>query len=77
MRSVIPKRLLQLMPMILAVILLLGDAKPARADIACFQNLHGCYMRAASADTYWGMWLMGMDCELAFTDCTRRALIGR
>ncbi|MBI3493711.1 MAG: hypothetical protein HY047_18335 [Acidobacteria bacterium] len=35
------------------------------------------YMRAAGADSWWSMWLMGLDCELAFTDCTRRAVIGR
>lgn len=76
MRSVL-KRLLQLVPVALAVAMLMGNATPARAEVSCFRDLNACYVRAAFADTYWAMWLMGMDCELGFTDCTRRALIGR
>ncbi|MBI3400139.1 MAG: hypothetical protein HY048_01865 [Acidobacteria bacterium] len=77
MRFIVPKRLVQLAPAFLAALVFLSDARPARADITCFQDLRGCYVRAASADSWFGMWLMGMDCELAFTDCTRRAIVGR
>ena len=76
MRSVL-KRLLHLAPVWLAIAFLLSDAKPARAEVTCFQDLRACYFRAALADSYWGAWLMGMDCELGLTECTRRAIFGR
>ena len=59
------------------VLVVLGIGKPARADITCFQNLRDCYGRAATRENWVDMWLAGLDCELDFTDCTRRALIGR
>lgn len=77
MWSTLVKRLVHLGPFALALLVLLGDAKPARADVRCFQDLRECYGRAAGRDSYWDMWLAGMDCELTFTDCTRRAIIGR
>jgi hypothetical protein len=69
-------RLLQLAPAIVAAVLLLGTSRPASA-FECFQNLAKCYARAGTIDDWGGRWLMGLDCELDFTDCTRRALIGR
>lgn len=69
------KRVLQLAPAIVAVALLLGTSRPAAA--ACFQGLAQCYQRAAGASSWGWMWLAGLDCELDFTDCTRRAIIGR
>ena len=68
--------MLQLAPAILAVALLLGVSRPAAAG-ACFTNLAHCYMRAAAMDGWGWMWLAGLDCELDFTDCARRSLIGR
>jgi len=59
------------------VLIVLGVGKPARANITCFQDLRDCYGRAATRENWVDMWLAGLDCELAFTDCTRRALIGR
>ena len=76
MASSFARRLLHLAPVIGALVFLLADARPAQA-VTCFQDLRLCYFGAAMADTYWSMWSMGMDCELGFTDCTRRAIIGR
>ena len=77
MASTFMQRLLHIAPIIGAMVFLLSDVRPARAEITCFQDLRACYVRSAFADSYWSMWLMGMDCELGFTDCTRRAIIGR
>jgi hypothetical protein len=70
------KRLLQMTPIVLAMLIVFSDAQPARAA-SCFQDLRDCYGRASRADGFWQMWAMGLDCELTLTDCTRRALIGR
>ena len=77
MASTFTRRLLHLAPIIGALVFLLSDARPAQAEVTCFRELRACYFRSAMADTYWSMWSMGMDCELGFTDCTRRAIIGR
>lgn len=77
MASIFTRRLLHLAPVIGALVFLLSNAQPARAEVSCFRDLRSCYVRAAQTDSYWSMWLMGMDCELGFTDCTRRAIIGR
>jgi hypothetical protein len=77
MASTFTRRLLHLAPVIAALVFLLTGASPARAEVACFQNLRSCYFRAAMAGTYWSMWSVGLDCELSFTDCARRAIIGR
>src|ERR1035437_1412828 len=76
MASSLARRLLHVAPVIGVLAFLLSDARPAQA-LMCFQDLRVCYYRAAVEDTYWAMWYQGMDCELTFTDCTRRALIGR
>jgi hypothetical protein len=58
-------------------LLVFSDAKPAQAA-SCFADLRDCYGRAATRDGgVWDMWAAGLDCELTFTDCTRRAIIGR
>lgn len=77
MWSVWAKRLLTLAPIIAAFVVVLGSSAPAHADIACFQGLRDCYFQAASRHSFWDLWLTGLDCELAFVDCTRRALVGR
>ncbi len=69
------KRVLQLAPAIVAAALLLGASRQAEAG--CFQNLAHCYQEAAKMDGWGWMWLAGLDCELDFTDCTRRSIIGR
>ncbi len=70
------KWVLRLAPGIVAVAPLLGESRPASAG-ECFQNLARCFQRAAAMRSYGWMWLAGLDCELDFTDCTRRMLIGR
>lgn len=70
------KRLAHLVPVLAVAVLVLADARPASAG--CFMGLKSCYYRVAAAHTDWlDLWLAGMDCELDFTDCVRRAIIGR
>lgn len=77
MWSVWVKRLLTFAPVIAVLVVVLGSSKPAHADFMCFQNLSDCYFRAAARHSIWDLWLAGLDCELTFADCTRRAVIGR
>lgn len=74
MRSVVPKRLLQVVPLVFAVMLLLSDAKPAMAA-TCFQDLAVCYQDAASRGSWGEMWLAGLDCELTFAGCVADAIV--
>ena len=77
MVSFLSKRMLGLAPILfLVLVMLAGNAKPAHA-FRCFEDLAACYQMAATRSTWFGVWLTGMDCELDFTDCTRRAIIGR
>jgi hypothetical protein len=76
MASTFARRLLHLAPIIGALVFLLADPRPAQA-VMCFQDLNACYYKAAITDSYWSMWFTGLDCELGFVDCTRRAIIGR
>ena len=70
------KRLAQLVPVLAVAVMVLADARPASAG--CFIGLRSCYYRVASASTdMYELWLAGLDCELEFTDCVRRAIIGR
>jgi len=55
----------------------LGHSAPVRAGFTCAEDLRACYFRAALADTWSSMWAMGIDCELDFTDCARRAILGQ
>lgn len=71
------RNVLAALPIALAVLFVLGESSPARAEANCFINLRDCYFKAANADSWINMWLIGMDCELDFTDCTRRAVLGR
>lgn len=70
-------RIVGVLPVALALLFVLGGSMPASAEINCFMNLRSCYFRAANADTWGSMWLIGLDCELDFTDCARRAIVGR
>ncbi len=69
--------LVRLVPIALAIVIVLASTRTASAQIACFQNLANCYQRAAARDGWGDRWLAGLDCELEFIDCTRRAIIGR
>jgi 4-amino-4-deoxy-L-arabinose transferase-like glycosyltransferase len=63
---------------LLGAIVLLGFiAVPRPAMAGCTTNLLDCYYRAAKVDDFWYRWASGLDCELSYTDCVRRALIGR
>ena len=55
----------------------LVSAFPAPALAGCFEDLANCYYRAATRSSWGSRWLAGMDCELEFVNCTRKAIIGR
>ena len=64
--------------MLLTVVVLAGFAAAPRPAMAgCTTDLADCYGRAAGIDSFWYRWASGIDCELAYTDCVRRRLIGR
>ncbi|MGE5246380.1 MAG: hypothetical protein ACM3SQ_19315 [Betaproteobacteria bacterium] len=77
MSRTLTTRLLSLVPALLAAVLLLGTGRPAAANITCFQDLRDCYLKAAGRADWASRSLAGADCELAFIDCTRRAIFGR
>ena len=70
-------RFVRFAPALALAAMLLGHAQPASATVSCFTTLHQCYYQAALKEDWMTMWLAGLDCELDFTDCTRRAIIGR
>ena len=51
-------------------------AVPRSAMAGCTTDLADCYGRAARVDGFWYRAATGLDCELDFTDCVRRRLIG-
>jgi len=56
---------------------LLAVPQQARADEdGCTVTLLGCYEKAAKIDSFWYRWAAGLDCELEFTGCVRRTLMG-
>jgi hypothetical protein len=69
-------RFLRLLPVVAAILFVLSSSRPAAAA-GCFVNLRTCYYAAANAMDWLDLWLMGLDCELDFTDCMRREIIGR
>jgi hypothetical protein len=60
--------------LVLTGLMLLVDARAARAG--CVMDLWTCYHRAARYDTWWERTFAGIDCELDFTECTRRKIGG-
>ncbi len=64
----------KVMPILALVLLgLTADSRPASAE-DCFINLRDCYGRAALASGWGEVWLRGLDCEVTFIGCLRRAL---
>jgi hypothetical protein len=66
--------------MLLALVVLVGFAsapRPAMAQARCTGDLNDCYIAAAKVDSFWYRWAAGLDCELNYTDCVRRRIIGR
>ena len=58
-----------------AILLVLGSETPAQAEEQhCFESLRDCYGRAAGRDGFWDRTAAGLDCELTFVDCVRRAV---
>jgi hypothetical protein len=63
---------------LLALVVLAGfAAAPTPAIAGCTTDLGDCYIRAAKIDSFWYRWASGLDCELDYTDCVRRRIIGR
>ncbi len=64
--------------MLFALVLLAGIAGVPRPALAgCTTDLADCYGKAASVDNFWYRWAAGLDCELNYTDCVRRHIVGR
>jgi hypothetical protein len=68
-------RFLPLAPLALALALIVSSSRPVAAG--CFNGLESCYFAAALYSSWVDMWVAGLDCEVEFTSCMRRALIGR
>jgi hypothetical protein len=63
---------------LLALVVITGFAATPRPALAgCTTDLADCYERASRVDSFWYRWAAGLDCELDYTDCVRRRLIGR
>ena len=65
---------------VLALVVLLGFVAVPRSAMAapgCTTTLGECYEKAAKIDGFWYRWAAGIDCELDYTDCVRRRIIGR
>ena len=75
MENTIIKRLVQFLPALAIAVFILSDAKPVSAG--CFVKLKDRYAKAANQTDWLDLWLNGLDCELDFTDCVRRKIIGR
>lgn len=61
-----------------ALVVLAGFAgAPSPAFAGCTTGLEDCYVRASKIDSFWYRTAAGLDCELDYTDCVRRKLIGR
>jgi hypothetical protein len=58
-------------------VILIGFAAPRPASAGCTTDLLNCYGRAAAIDSFWYRAASGLDCELDYTDCVRRRLLGR
>ncbi len=70
--------LVRLLPVIAVLAIVFGPGhRTLSAEYQCFWNLKRCYYRAATYKSYVDLWLSGLDCELSFVDCARRAIIGR
>ena len=64
----------KVLPILVLVLLgLMADSRAAFAE-DCFINLRDCYERASREDWWGNMWLRGLDCEVTFVGCMRRAM---
>jgi hypothetical protein len=70
------RRRLHFAPLALAIAFVVGSSAPAHAA-NCFVGLASCYQEAALAPDWMSMWLQGLDCELALTNCIRIFVFGR
>ena len=68
------RKLVRLVPIVLAVAFLLGESRPALAQVGCFERLADCYQRAAARDSWGRMWLAGLDCEVNLLACLEHAI---
>jgi hypothetical protein len=63
---------------LLALVVVAGFlAVPRSAMAGCTTDLADCYVGAARIDSFWYRLAAGLDCELDYTDCVRRKIVGR
>jgi hypothetical protein len=56
---------------------LLAVPRPAMAaGGGCTTDLLDCYTRAAKIDSFWYRSAAGLDCEIDYTGCVRRRVLG-
>ena len=64
------------LPFLAGLAIVMADSRPAQA-VTCTQSLLSCYAAAGINGQDWlDMWARGLDCELDFSDCARRAVLG-
>jgi hypothetical protein len=66
----------RLVPLTLAAVFVVASSQPSEAYIRCAGELFDCYQTAAAVDSFWYRFAAGIDCELAFVQCARIAIIG-
>jgi hypothetical protein len=62
-----------------ALMLSAGSARaqtPQAPQVDCMAQLVNCYYWAAGRSTWFGAWVAGIDCELSFVACVRKAIFG-
>jgi hypothetical protein len=62
------KHLGRVAPVLAALVIAMGSAKPASAE-QCAQDLVGCYQQAATLDGFWQRAAAGLDCEFSYAGC--------
>jgi hypothetical protein len=66
--------LFRMVPSVLAIIIVLGQPRPATAESPCIPDATSCFYRAAVIDNWLDRFLAGIDCEMAFVDCVANEL---
>ncbi len=65
----------KVLPVLALVLLgLIASGRPASAE-TCFMDLNACFGRASAQSSMYRLWLTGLDCEVTFAACLRRALV--
>lgn len=75
MKQTLTRCIPRLMPVVLALLLIAGAARPASA-MPCFTSLGNCWVDSARISSFFFRWAAGLDCELGFIGCARLDILG-